>query len=572
MRQILSAIALFHLSATCCFQSPPHFRSSRGVSTNSLFIINFSRNKDKGKKKESPEIELNDQERTGTEGDLSSFFQGLGQWPLYPSTSESGSKRAEDIDRSRTDEAAQSTGRYRGINQLSNLIKLEVILDLADGLKVNETEQYFSSIIAAADQMFKASGDKQNDPDVPDDPIDLSNVTTVEELLDREEFLENLQDIASPFESFDSEANIARLSVTQSRAISTESNSQQSLGQAAEAMLRAATSRIEYLVNEASKGLSPSIVDDLVFRSTQVFSNNGTTSVEQLTSDIVSVAENIAKARGLDVQFAAERARDATKGASTLVNIANRLFASGYAYGSRSGVAGSEGSPFTASAATDDLRPLFADYSTAERIEPFQYSSVVTAGANMGIIAGAVYEDPMPRCHQLQHSLVANGTTADVAWLITDSIEPASIFVDPDAWNASSDDDSPIFVRTITLRGFDASDSSVDRERLLNEICKAAGTPMNAETSNILFHSGLLKIATEIYEDVKQYIEWASPKHKIVFNGHSIGGSLSILLLLLMTADEGRKNHITLTMRRSIARTNLTFSIYLQPNWSGSVF
>jgi putative lipase involved disintegration of autophagic bodies len=65
---------------------------------------------------------------------------------------------------------------------------------------------------------------------------------------------------------------------------------------------------------------------------------------------------------------------------------------------------------------------------------------------------------------------------------------------------------------------------------------------MNAEIPNVLFHSGLLEIAMEIYEDVKQYIEWASPDHRIVFNGHSIGGSISILLLLLMTAEKGRKH------------------------------
>jgi hypothetical protein len=138
--------------------------------------------------------------------------------------------------------------------------------------------------------------------------------------------------------------------------------------------------------------------------------------------------------------------------------------------------------------------------------------------------------------------LVANGTTADVGWIVTDSIELSSNFADPETLDGSSNEGEPIFVRTITVRGFDASDSTVDRERLLNTICKAAGTPMNAEIPNVLFHSGLLEIAMEIYEDVKQYIEWASPDHIIIFNGHSIGGSLSVLLLLLMTAEKGRKH------------------------------
>jgi hypothetical protein len=539
MKQFWISILALKLSETCCFQPHPHLRNS--VRSNSLLIVNFNRNKNRGKK-EAVESEVDPSETIGAEGELSSFFRGLGQWPLYPSSSSSESSSGKDLDPSKTDEAAQSMGRYRGVNPLSNLIKLQVILDLADGLKVNETEQYFSSIFAAADQIFKASDAKDNNPDVTDDPSNLANVTTVEELIQSEKWLQNLQNVASPFEGMDGEMKIGRLSVTQTSAITSDSTSQQSLGQAAEAMLKVATSRIEYLVNEASKGLSPSIINDLVFRSTQVFSNNGTTSVEQLTNDIVSVAENIAKARGLDVQFAAERARDATKGASAMVNVANRLFASGYAYGSRSGVAGSEGSPFTASVAADDLRPLFADFATAERIEPFQYQNVVTIGATMGILAGAIYEDTVARCHKVEHSLVANGTTADVNWIVTDSIELSSNFADPETLDGSSNEGDPIFVRTITLRGFDASDSTVDRERLLNGICKASGTPMNAEIPNVLFHSGLLEIAMEIYEDVKQYIEWASPDHRIVFNGHSIGGSISILLLLLMTAEKGRKH------------------------------
>ena len=139
--------------------------------------------------------------------------------------------------------------------------------------------------------------------------------------------------------------------------------------------------------------------------------------------------------------------------------------------------------------------------------------------------------------------MVANGTTSDVAWLVTDSIDSMSSFVEPDDTaddiHRDVDGDSPILVRTITIRGFDASDSTVDRERLLNEICKAEPNPINAETSNILFHSGLLDIAREIYKDTKKYIDWASPQHRIIFNGHSIGGSLSVLMLLLMVADKG---------------------------------
>jgi hypothetical protein len=38
---------------------------------------------------------------------------------------------------------------------------------------------------------------------------------------------------------------------------------------------------------------------------------------------------------------------------------------------------------------------------------------------------------------------------------------------------------------------------------------------------------------------VNQYIEWTTPNHKLVLNGHSIGGSVAQLLLILMTMDRG---------------------------------
>ena len=77
-------------------------------------------------------------------------------------------------------------------------------------------------------------------------------------------------------------------------------------------------------------------------------------------------------------------------------------------------------------------------------------------------------------------------------------------------------------MRTITIRGFDASDEDVDREGLINRICAAKPDKVDV-ASGVLLHSGLRKIARAIYKDVKQYIDWTSPSDKIVLNGHSIG-------------------------------------------------
>jgi hypothetical protein len=48
----------------------------------------------------------------------------------------------------------------------------------------------------------------------------------------------------------------------------------------------------------------------------------------------------------------------------------------------------------------------------------------VAKGAEMGmIVVGAIYEDAAQRRHKSGHLIVANGTTADVAWMVTDSMD-----------------------------------------------------------------------------------------------------------------------------------------------------
>ena len=50
-----------------------------------------------------------------------------------------------------------------------------------------------------------------------------------------------------------------------------------------------------------------------------------------------------------------------------------------------------------------------------------------------------------------------------------------------------------------------------------------------------------MDLAEEIYAQISPLIELAGPTHKIVFNGHSIGGSLALLLLFLLTEHRGGK-------------------------------
>ena len=82
------------------------------------------------------DVERDEANEDPNDSDISAFFQNLGQWPLYPSSAETsvedkiaGLNKA----RRRDEESVYPRRLYRESNPLSNLVKLEVILDLADG-------------------------------------------------------------------------------------------------------------------------------------------------------------------------------------------------------------------------------------------------------------------------------------------------------------------------------------------------------------------------------------------------------------------------------------------------------
>ena len=127
-------------------------------------------------------------------------------------------------------------------------------------------------------------------------------------------------------------------------------------------------------------------------------------------------------------------------------------------------------------------------------------------------------------------TLVASGTTANVKWFVSDS----------DQCTSSKKGDCEK-VRTITIRGFDASDETVDRESLFYTICSAQPEKVDLGTKGkILVHSGLYRLAEQLYHYVlKPHLNSPDGPKKIVLTGHSIGGALSTLLLIWTTLDQG---------------------------------
>ncbi|KAL7575568.1 hypothetical protein ACA910_020143 [Epithemia clementina (nom. ined.)] len=132
-------------------------------------------------------------------------------------------------------------------------------------------------------------------------------------------------------------------------------------------------------------------------------------------------------------------------------------------------------------------------------------------------------------------AFVASGTTANVKWLVTDSEKPTG---GPQKSTGKCER-----VRTITFRGFDASDDTVDRPGLLYTICSAKAETLQVgrnKRNKLLVHSNLFRLAEHLYHYViKPHLDSPDAPGKIVLAGHSIGGALSTLLLIWTVLDKG---------------------------------
>ena len=299
------------------------------------------------------------------------------------------------------------------------------------------------------------------------------------------------------------------------------------IGSAADSILKEATARLEYFVASTSTAVSPAAVQDLIVKASQALAMKDG-GLETVANGVVAVAEKIAREQGLDVREAADRARETTKNTADLVTLANGLLVAGYAKGDKGSkkVSGTDKNIVA--------RPLFHNFMSAKMVPLTDYACAVAKAAELGSLSGAIYQTTINSTHQLGHAVVKNGTTADVTWMITDSIGYNEDFAPDDSLSGGRE---PVFLRTLTIRGFDASDERVDREHVLNEICTA--DPVLLGNTGIKVHSGLLRLATAIYADVKDCLDLTAPKHKIVINGHSIGGSLSVIILLLLVDERG---------------------------------
>mmetsp|Transcript_30768 Transcript_30768/g.46662 ORF Transcript_30768/g.46662 Transcript_30768/m.46662 type:complete len:779 (+) Transcript_30768:208-2544(+) len=416
----------------------------------------------------------------GDESDLPAWVRGLRQWPLYPAAPQITDEE-EDLMRDALGESLPlPPSEPWPRTPLSNLINVEALL-MASGESNMENKTDLSIL------NLKSQKDAKSDSSIIQKLEGLSNWNNVVMSLQK---------------------SISELTATETQASAT-------LGNTTEAILKEATKRLEYLVSEVSTAISPQTVQDLILQAGRNINLNA-------TNDLVEIAERLARDQGLDVREAADIARETTKSTASFVNTANALLAVGYT------TERIKQQPLVQKGRVG--QGLFDGFSTAKLLGDTDRASVVAKAAEMGTLCGAIYQDTIPVCHQVGHALVANGTTNDVVWMVTDSVAF-------DETKGKQDDTNlPKLVRVITIRGFDASDENVDREELLVNICTASPELLK---DGVLVHSGLLTIAKQIYSDVIGFIENVAPRHEVVLNGHSVGGSLCTLILLLLAEEKG---------------------------------
>lgn len=263
-----------------------------------------------------------------------------------------------------------------------------------------------------------------------------------------------------------------------------------------ERILQDATQQLESLISATSSVFTPSAFQSLILRASSALAIQEASG--NLTAAAYAIFEQAGRAPKATAEYTAE-----------LVKFANGVIVGGYT-------------------------PLFKNYPSVRSIPVLEQRQKLIKAAEFATLSGAIYESTVPKIHSLNHSIVAQGKTANIGWMVTDSIQYEQDF------QSESSKSSPTLVRTFVLRGYDATDETVDREKLLNVICTASPIPiLEKENTLIQAHEGMLSIARELMRELEKYIAMTSPAHKFVFAGHSIGGALSILLMILLVNDRG---------------------------------
>lgn len=491
-----------------------------------LFMIGFGgESKDDKKKKENNAVNTAISEKNnrqdpkslikpsrnvnGEDGESSSFLQRMGQW--------SGTEETEAVKErnKQTFSAATAEAETRNpfLSPFASLLNFEEVINTkenevpAESLKPKELDEInaWGNFVSTLKQYFGA---------LSDDTMPVQAVSP--------------QNLTSGSQSF------------------------------ADDIVKETSSRVESIVSAASTAISPDVFGSIVKQARKAL---------QFQDGLVEAATSIARDQGLDDSEAAERARNTTDYVAELVSVADSVLRYGYVAKEKNAAIGDrkkrkeEADEILEGSIPTSTGTLFQNIETARAISYSEFGPGISTLAEMGWLSGGIYEDQMmDRGFELGHSIVAEGISSDVYWMVTDSIENESDF----KGKTDRGDGNDVPVRTVIIRGFDASDERVDREVLFTEICNLQAQPFGEKYPDVLVHRGLFMLATAVYKDIKKYIDWSAPSQKIVLAGHSVGGTLSILVTLMLARDRGGRfpNFIPLSIKICFCSTRFLHSSF----------
>jgi surfactin synthase thioesterase subunit len=517
---------------------------SPGISTTQRNLFSFNLNdiiKGKGEKEVAPAEDVDVDMDVDMDMDIITDenyeVSRLSAWAKrIPKYQQQMKDKTKSLTNGEQDDESDSTSTIKPSFSLSNLINVEALL-LASGQVTLDNEADTGTKLLK-DMMRQNDGNAVEDN--AEDGLTSSSTPSTANMVGVNVDINNAEDQLS--------WNVLMQSVQQNMKNLVESPTtfkgpSYEFSMAAELALKEATQSIEIFTNYAASSVSPDKVQSLITSATRSLAVDQSADVFKTTMDkVVAVAETLARDQGVDVSDAAAKARASTKYTAEFLRVANGVLVSGYVRGESGTIrSGNEdiAEQLRIPESDDVAKPLFEDFESVESIADEDFQSTIVKGSEMSLLSGAIYEDIVSSTHDLGYSIVANGTAGDVVWMATDSIGYGSDF--DQEQDLIDDVESPVLVRTITFRGYDASDESVDREKLLYKICDAESVPFGDETKNLMVHKGLLEVAKEAYDQVIHSIDMSGPNHKIVLNGHSIGGSIAALVLFLLVEERGGK-------------------------------
>ena len=141
-------------------------------------------------------------------------------------------------------------------------------------------------------------------------------------------------------------------------------------------------------------------------------------------------------------------------------------------------------------------------------------------GASVAVrLASHVYKigDIEPWVRREGFTLMAEGETNCTRWYVCDKSDGA---------NATTQ-------RWVVVRGAAWNNENVDRVRLSTQIGKAWPSPLHEgkDAPPVVVHTGVKEMADEFWPDVSPWITSLPDGARMCFTGHSLGGSMAMLLM-----------------------------------------